>query len=57
MKYDLDVTADAVALRVPTLVLHARHDALVPFDEGPPLAALVPEARFVPLDSSNHILL
>jgi len=57
VKYDLDVTADAVALRVPTLVLLARHDASVPFDEGRHLAALVPEARFVPLDSSNHILL
>ena len=57
VKYDLDVTDDAAAVRVPTLVLHARGDALVPFDEGRQLAALVPDARLVPLDSANHILL
>ena len=44
-------------LRVPTLVLHARGDARVPFDEGLRLAALIPGARFVPLDSDNHVLL
>lgn len=40
----------------PTLVLHAREDARVPFEEGRSLAALIPEARFVPLESRNHIL-
>jgi len=42
---------------VPTLVLHARDDARVPFDEGRRLAALIPAARFVPLQSDNHVLL
>ena len=41
----------------PTLVLHARNDARVPFDEGRQLAALIPDARFVPLESQNHILM
>lgn len=53
----VDVTDLARQLQVPTLVLHARGDARVPFDEGLRLAALIPGARFVPLASSNHVLL
>ena len=55
--HEMDVTALAEQLRVPTLVLHSRGDARVPFDEGRRLAALIPEARFVPLQSDNHVLL
>jgi pimeloyl-ACP methyl ester carboxylesterase/DNA-binding CsgD family transcriptional regulator len=40
----------------PTLVLHARGDGRVPFEEARSLAALVPGAQFVPIESSNHIL-
>jgi pimeloyl-ACP methyl ester carboxylesterase/DNA-binding CsgD family transcriptional regulator len=54
--YEIDVTALAPRLRVPTLVLHARGDAAIPFEEGRLLAALVPGARFVPLESRNHVL-
>jgi len=53
----VDVTGLARQLRVPTLVVHARGDARVPFDEGVRLAALIPGSRFVPLDSDNHVLL
>jgi pimeloyl-ACP methyl ester carboxylesterase/DNA-binding CsgD family transcriptional regulator len=53
----VDVTALASRLEVPTLVLHARGDARVPFEEGRLLATLIPGARFVPLDSDNHVLL
>ena len=53
----IDIVAMASQLRVPTLVLHARGDERVPFDEGRRLAALIPGARFVPLNSSNHVLL
>jgi pimeloyl-ACP methyl ester carboxylesterase/DNA-binding CsgD family transcriptional regulator len=53
----VDVSEPAGRLRVPALVLHARGDARVPFDEGRRLAALIPGARFVPLDSANHVLL
>ena len=53
----LDVTGLAEQVRVPSLVLHARHDQAVPFAEGRLLAALIPGARFVPLESRNHILL
>ena len=40
----------------PALVLHAREDSRVPFEEARTLAALIPGARFVPLESRNHIL-
>ena len=55
--HDVDVTGLAAALQVPTLVMHARHDARIPFDEGRKLAASIPSARFVALDSANHVLL
>ena len=55
--YQLDVTALAKTVRVPSLILHARQDAVVPFEQGRRLAALIPSARFVPLDSRNHVLL
>lgn len=55
--HGIDVTAQAERIRVPTLVLHARDDARVPFEEGRRLAGLIPEARFVPLDSRNHVLI
>jgi pimeloyl-ACP methyl ester carboxylesterase/DNA-binding CsgD family transcriptional regulator len=54
---ELDVTGLAPLVRVPTLVLHARDDAVVPFEEGRRLAAVIPDARFVPLEGRNHILL
>ena len=40
----------------PALVLHARHDGAVPYEEGRLLASLLPDARFVTLESDNHIL-
>jgi pimeloyl-ACP methyl ester carboxylesterase/DNA-binding CsgD family transcriptional regulator len=55
--YQLDVSAEAASLSVPTLVMHSRNDARVPFEEGRQLAALIPSARFVPLESRNHVLL
>jgi pimeloyl-ACP methyl ester carboxylesterase/DNA-binding SARP family transcriptional activator len=54
---DMDVSALLREVRVPTLVLHARDDAAVPFDQGRALAAGIPGARFVDLNSANHILL
>jgi len=53
----IDVLEDAKKLSVPTLVFHSRHDARVPFDEGCRLAAAIPGAHFVPLESANHVLL
>jgi pimeloyl-ACP methyl ester carboxylesterase/DNA-binding CsgD family transcriptional regulator len=53
----VDVTADLRAIQVPTLVLHAAGDEVIPLDEGRLLAAAIPRAEFVELDSRNHILL
>ncbi|MEO6526314.1 MAG: alpha/beta fold hydrolase [Gemmatimonadaceae bacterium] len=53
----IDVSEIAPRVQAPALVLHATGDAAVPFDQGRQLAALLPSARFVSLDSRNHILL
>jgi pimeloyl-ACP methyl ester carboxylesterase len=42
---------------VPTLVLHSGEDAVVPMKDGVELASGIAGARFVPLDSRNHVLL
>lgn len=53
----IDVRGLAAKIRCPTLVLHARDDARVPFEEGRRVAALIPGARFVPLETRNHVVL
>ena len=55
--WSLDVLALAAQVRCDTLVMHARNDQRVPFDQGRQLATLIPRARLVPLESDNHILL
>jgi pimeloyl-ACP methyl ester carboxylesterase/DNA-binding CsgD family transcriptional regulator len=54
--HHIDVRALAAQVKVPTLILHARKDGAVPFEEGRLLAAIVPNARFVALESKNHLL-
>ena len=54
---NVDVTDMLPQVTVPTLVLHSRNDAWIPFDEGRTLAAGIPGARFVALESRNHALL
>jgi DNA-binding winged helix-turn-helix (wHTH) protein/pimeloyl-ACP methyl ester carboxylesterase len=44
-------------VRVPTLVLHCRDDAVAPLDEGRRLAAGIPGARLVTLEGRNHMVL
>ena len=53
----IDVVGLAPLVQAPTLVLHARHDHRPPFEQGRLLASMIPDSRFVALDSSNHILL
>jgi pimeloyl-ACP methyl ester carboxylesterase/DNA-binding CsgD family transcriptional regulator len=53
----LDVRPAAPRIACPTLVLHARNDERIPFDEGRLIAGLIPGARLVPLEGRNHILL
>ena len=53
----IDVTHLLDQVRVPTLVLHARQDVVVPVAEGRLIAARIPSAEFIELESRNHILL
>jgi pimeloyl-ACP methyl ester carboxylesterase/DNA-binding CsgD family transcriptional regulator len=52
-----DVRTVLPQIDCPTLVMHPRNDSTIPFEEGRKVAALVPGARFVPLETSNHIVL
>lgn len=54
--HEHDFTELATQVSVPTIVFHCRDDLATPFDEGRALAALIPGAEFVALDSANHIL-
>lgn len=54
---DFDIRDVAPDIAAPTLVFHGRRDAMVPFEAGRQLAALIPGARFVALETRNHILL
>jgi len=53
----VDVAPLLPQVRVPTLVLHGRGDAVCPISEGRRIATEIPDARFVELESRNHILL
>jgi DNA-binding winged helix-turn-helix (wHTH) protein/pimeloyl-ACP methyl ester carboxylesterase len=54
---DIDVLAALSQIRVPTLVIHCRRDGVVPLEQGRQLAASIPDAHFVMLESDNHVLL
>jgi class 3 adenylate cyclase/pimeloyl-ACP methyl ester carboxylesterase len=53
----IDVVDLLPQVKVPTLVMHARGDAQVPFEFGRQMAAAIPGAKFVALQSNNHALL
>lgn len=53
----MDVVDLLPSVRVPTLILHCRDDAVQPFAEGRFLATHIPAARFVGLDGRNHLIL
>jgi len=50
-----DVRAVLPRVEVPVLVLHRRGDRVVPIGRGRELAALLPNARFVPLTGDSHL--
>ena len=56
-RQEVDVADLAPLVSAPTLVMHARDDALVPFEHGRLLATRIPGARLVTLEGRNHILL
>ena len=53
--FNVNVRDAATQVRCPTLVMHQKGDQMIYFDQGRRLAALIPGARFVPLEGSNHI--
>jgi DNA-binding winged helix-turn-helix (wHTH) protein/pimeloyl-ACP methyl ester carboxylesterase len=54
---DVDVIDLLPSVRAPTLVLHSRSDSVVPLEQGRLVASHISGAKFVGLDSSNHIIL
>ena len=53
--FEIDVLAAAQKISCPTLVLHSRMDAVVPFEAGRVVAGLISGARFVPMESHSHL--
>jgi pimeloyl-ACP methyl ester carboxylesterase/DNA-binding CsgD family transcriptional regulator len=57
MRARVNVTGLLDKVRVPTLVIHAREDNVIPVFEGRLLASSIPDAQFVEVPSKNHVLL
>jgi DNA-binding NarL/FixJ family response regulator len=55
--YQIDVRHLAPKVTTPTLILHPRQDASIPVEESRLLATMIPDSRFVQLESRNHLLL
>ncbi|MDW3223618.1 MAG: alpha/beta fold hydrolase [Paracoccaceae bacterium] len=53
---DIDVRDRLGLVKVPTIVLHAKGDQRIPLAQGRAVASGIPDARFVPLESRNHVL-
>ena len=51
----LDVRDRLALVCAPTLVLHSRGDAAIPFSAGRAVATGIPRARLVPLAGDNHL--
>ena len=54
---DFNVLDLLPGIAAPTLVLHCRDDGAAPFEQGRLIASRIPGARFVALESRNHVLL
>ena len=54
---NINVTDSLPKVKAPTLVTHCKGDVRVPFALGQEIAAGIPGAKFVPLDSRNHVFL
>jgi pimeloyl-ACP methyl ester carboxylesterase len=54
---DIDVRHRLAQVKVPTLVIHALGDQRIPVSIGRELAATIPNAEFVGLESNGHLLL
>ena len=56
-RYQEDITEEIARVTAPTLIMHAVDDRQMTFENATMVASLIPDARVVPLDSRNHILL
>jgi DNA-binding winged helix-turn-helix (wHTH) protein/pimeloyl-ACP methyl ester carboxylesterase len=54
---DFDIADLLPQVKAQALVMHARNDVICPFNAGIAIAQGIPGARFVALESNNHILL
>lgn len=54
---DIDVRHHLSQITVPTLVIHSRGDQRINWQVGRDIAAAIPNAEFVTLESDNHLLL
>lgn len=52
----IDVRHRLGQVKAPTIVLHSRYDQRIPLELGQAVAAGIPGAQFVALESRNHIL-
>ena len=55
MNSQIDIRHVLPAIRVPTLVIHARHDRALGIEQGRYLAAHIPGAKLVELESVDHL--
>jgi pimeloyl-ACP methyl ester carboxylesterase/DNA-binding CsgD family transcriptional regulator len=53
--FAINIKAQAAQVQCPTLVFHAKGDQLIHFHQGRKLASLIPSARFIPIESDNHV--
>lgn len=54
---DINIRDLLPKVTVPTIVFHSHGDRVAPSEEGRIVATEIPNARFVPLASANHLLL
>jgi pimeloyl-ACP methyl ester carboxylesterase/DNA-binding winged helix-turn-helix (wHTH) protein len=55
MNAEIDIRGILPSIRVPTLVLHRRHDRCLKIEEGRYVASRIPGARFVELSGEDHL--
>lgn len=53
--FSIDTREACKQVACPALIFHSRRDQLIHFEQGRKVAALIPGARFVPLDTDNHL--
>ncbi len=56
-RQQVDITDELQSVSAPTIVFQATGDKVVGFEQAMRIASLIPNARLVPMDSRNHILL